>query len=146
MINSPLNGERNELIMPGLKHVHRYIRTTLGRKKWPIHKCDLPDCSHYVSSELVEGKFSICHRCGTRFVLTRALLELAKPHCLRCTERKINPEVKSIADKMLDDINLDELLMQDTESSSTTFVSEELKEESEDFDAILSSMITEQRR
>ena len=126
--------------MAGLKHVHRYEKATLGRNKWPIHRCDLPDCSHYISSELVSGKFSICHRCGERFVITKDLLKLAKPHCRKCIERKITSETKQIVDDILKD-----LLMEDAEgpgSSSVTSDTELMSEESNDFDATLSFMIT----
>jgi hypothetical protein len=90
--------------MPGLKHIHRYVKTTLGRNKWPIYKCNLPDCSHYISAELIDGKFSICHRCGERFIITKALTRLAKPHCLKCTEREIKPETKAFVDNLLEDL------------------------------------------
>jgi hypothetical protein len=96
--------------MPGLRHVHRYVKATLGRNKWPIYKCDLPDCSHYISAELVEGKFSICHRCGERFILDRKALELAKPHCRSCTEKKVNPEAMQVAEKLMEEFNLDDFL------------------------------------
>ena len=86
-------------------HIHRYQKSTLGRNKWPIYKCSLPDCNSYISAELVEGKFSICWRCGERFVITKALGRLAKPHCMGCTERnilkKLKPEDKQFVDNLL---------------------------------------------
>ena len=131
--------------MPGRKHIHRYVKATLGRNKWPIYKCDLPDCSHYISAELVEGKFSICHRCGERFILTAALLKLANPHCLRCTERKVDPVVKSVVDRMFDDLNIEDLLAQDSESSVVISDTDEPNEVMNELDEMLFSTTTEKK-
>ena len=127
--------------MPGLKHVHRYSRSTLGRNKWPIFKCSLPDCSHYISAELIDGKFSICHRCGERFVITKALAVLAKPHCSKCTNRKELPEEKKvIVDRMLDDV------LADIGLSETTSDTEETNDESGETDFIDMFMNTNSTR
>ena len=128
--------------MSGLKHVHRYEKTTLGRNKWPIHRCNLPDCNHYVASELVIGKFSICHRCGEKFIISKPVSRLAKPHCMKCIERKVKPEVKQLVDKMFNDLNLEELLTPESESLEITSNIELRNDESDEFESILSSMIT----
>lgn len=79
----------------GRKHVHKYQRVDIGRKNGPndrkkfiVFKCVLPDCTHYVEEALAEGKFCVCNRCNGLMTLTKAAMQLAKPHCPDCTKRK----------------------------------------------------------
>lgn len=67
-------------------HVHKYRRKFLGKKGYTVYACALPNCLHYVRRELAEGKESICWRCGKKFVITKADLRRAKPHCKKCTK------------------------------------------------------------
>lgn len=80
--------------MPAKTHVHQYLRAVgmlrnkdSGFKNY--YKCADPDCSHYLRTDLVLGKRSICNRCGKEFVLPAAqrMLKL-KPHCKACTKKK----------------------------------------------------------
>lgn len=84
------------------KHIHRYRRAKLGSQI--IYKCTLPGCTHYILKALVENRASICHRCGTSFIITKKTLKTcpAMPHCDDCTNRK--------EDELLVDQALDELI------------------------------------
>lgn len=71
------------------KHkVHKYRKVNIGRKEpYIVYRCMLPDCSHYLPESLIEGKKSICWRCGKEFVMTRAQMDPGityKPVC--CTK------------------------------------------------------------
>lgn len=95
--------------------VHQYVRKELKRKMtdepYVIFRCMIPGCTHYLREELAEGQKSICNRCGKDFILTKAAMELKKPHCVECTrgykrKGKLDERV-SVADIAL---NLDKLL------------------------------------
>ena len=69
-------------------HVHKYIRVKLGDKEHIVFKCALPNCPHNLAKDLVEGRLSICWRCNEAFVITKAQINLKRPHCLNCTKYK----------------------------------------------------------
>jgi len=66
------------------EHIHKYRKDVLG-KDYEIYRCVLPGCNHYISSQLIRGKFSICWRCGEPFVIK---IKHAKPHCDDCVAKK----------------------------------------------------------
>jgi DNA-directed RNA polymerase subunit RPC12/RpoP len=70
-------------------HVHKYQLLLWGRKKTPIFKCMLDDCTHYVMQKLALNRTSICWKCGRHFKLTKAKLTRKKPKCDYCSG-KIN--------------------------------------------------------
>src|SRR5271169_1268254 len=69
--------------MPVINHVHKYIRKTVGRNNFPIYRCILPDCSHFLQSALVEGRKSLCYFCDKEFIINRKQVArgIAKPQC-----------------------------------------------------------------
>lgn len=67
------------------RHVHKYIRKKLGKNSYTIFACVLPGCSHYVRKELVDGRTTMCWRCGAEIVMTKRTATLKKPHCADCT-------------------------------------------------------------
>ena len=69
-------------------HLHRYTRKKLGKNNYIVFKCNLAGCDHYVRKELAEGKIAECNRCGQPFILTKAAMQLAKPHCIKCVVPK----------------------------------------------------------
>jgi len=79
------------------KHTHKYIRGRLGEKH-VIFRCAFPDCTHYLAKEFVIGKLSVCNRCGEDFIMTRASVSLAKPHCESCTKSPKAEEQRNIKD------------------------------------------------
>jgi len=78
------------------KHLHKYKRTSIGRKKYVVYKCILPLCTHYIEKSLVEGKLAICNKCDKPMVMTKHAMTLAKPHCLDCTNRKVKVVVSEL--------------------------------------------------
>jgi hypothetical protein len=85
-------------------HVHRYEKAVLGKKRdYIVYRCNLPGCMHYLPKKLAKGKLSVCNRCENKFVLTPAALELQKPHCLDCTNRR-NPVNLDIIKDFLEEI------------------------------------------
>ena len=70
------------------KHTHQYIRIKIGKNKRPLMKCAVIGCTHTCKPELAPGRFSICNNCYCEFVLTKANIQLARPHCDNCTVHK----------------------------------------------------------
>lgn len=68
------------------QHVHQYQRVRLG-DSYIVYKCMLPGCTHYIRTELAEGRQSICPRCGGVFVLNKANMSAKKPHCKGCVKK-----------------------------------------------------------
>lgn len=68
-------------------HLHLYRRVKLS-KNYTVLKCQEPLCTHYISLKLAEGKMCRCNRCRQPMLLTRAALDLARPHCDLCTKSK----------------------------------------------------------
>ena len=87
-------------------HTHKYQKGSLGRNKWPIHRCMIPNCSHYISTELVEGKSTICWRCGENLIMGKAQMRMVKPHCSSCVERKVTSATKETVESILRDLDL----------------------------------------
>lgn len=79
-------------------HLHKYKKIDLGRNgnKFLVFKCTKPACSHYVAVHLAEGKLCECNRCGETMLLTKAAMQLAKPHCVNCVKRK-KTDVETVA-------------------------------------------------
>lgn len=76
---------------------HKYKRKWIGKNKdYEVFACVLPNCRHYISPELLEGKEYICWRCGGNMVATVNTRLLAKPHCKACTKTKTKePSLKT---------------------------------------------------
>lgn len=96
--------------MPKKKHTHKYRRVTQQPSGRIIWKCELPDCSHYTTPELVAGKKSICWTCEQEFVLTKALMsQRAKPTCLNCRRgnkkpRREDDSLTSVLNTRIEDV------------------------------------------
>lgn len=85
--------------MAKANHLHKYKKVNISRDKKPfiVFKCVLPVCSHYIAFKLAEGKLCACNRCGEMMLLTKASMQLTKPHCSSCVKRK-KPNVEVIAE------------------------------------------------
>ena len=71
------------------KHTHCYIRIKLGKNKRIEYKCSIPGCVHHLRyPELVVGRMTQCNRCNDEFIFEKRHLELAKPHCDKCTNSR----------------------------------------------------------
>jgi formylmethanofuran dehydrogenase subunit E len=88
--------------MPKVKHLHKYrkVNLTVNPTKAPywVFKCTLPDCTHYLREDMVEGKMVICNVCDEPMLMTRAAMLLARPHCINCTKFKDKEEKDALAD------------------------------------------------
>ena len=89
------------------KHIHKYKRIFLSKKKgikgYPVWRCMLADCSHYMAGETVVGRKSVCWKCGDSFTLTKFSLERVKPTCDTCRGIEL-PEVQAENKENLDNI------------------------------------------
>lgn len=74
-------------------HIHSYIR--MNKK---FMKCDHPQCHHYLRTELLKNKESLCPVCHEEtLILTREALRRAKPRCIKCSETKIAKTIRERA-------------------------------------------------
>jgi late competence protein required for DNA uptake (superfamily II DNA/RNA helicase) len=71
-------------------HLHRFRRVNLGEngKEYYVFKCTLPTCTYYIPLKMAENALCECNRCKNPMLLTKAALQLAKPHCGSCVKRK----------------------------------------------------------
>lgn len=78
------------------KHIHRYVRKVLG-KDYVVYACSLPECTHYMSEALMDGKLTICCRCGETCQMRRDERGnfKHKPHCIQCTRPPRNKKLTS---------------------------------------------------
>lgn len=97
-------------IMSKNNHVHKYIAMVLGGRRiirakdgskrivkksgYPIFKCTIPGCTHYVPAELALGRESICWVCGKVMVITQRSLRLKRPHHYECYSKESLVEIK----------------------------------------------------
>lgn len=85
-----------------MSHTHKYFKSFIGwgRNKKEIYRCALPDCPHYVFTNLVLMRNSICWNCGKEFVLPKAIsLLTSKPWCPECAKkRKKKPEEPTVVE------------------------------------------------
>jgi hypothetical protein len=80
-------------------HVHKYkleilgdvrVKRVNGKKLfekvggYPIYRCVLPDCPHYVPMMMAVGRKSICWKCGNEMVLTIRNIKTKKPKHREC--------------------------------------------------------------
>jgi|SRR5215204_7081642 len=83
--------------MASKKHIHRYQRAFIDKeKKYPVYRCNLPNCTHYLAKSLVKGKEGVCNRCGKTMIMGPLQLTLAKPHCLDCVKPKDEKKLAAI--------------------------------------------------
>lgn len=90
--------------MANKSHTHKYQKAKLGKdRSYIVYKCVLPECSHYITPELLPGKLAICFRCESKFVIERDMVrkgrEMLKLHCKNCTRNKTNETKVAAASK-----------------------------------------------
>lgn len=74
-------------------NTHKYRRVENKKTGTIIYRCDLINCTHYVTENLVWNRLSICWKCGEDFVFTKQLKYSKKnvqkkPKCLNCLNPK----------------------------------------------------------
>jgi len=82
-------------------HIHKYKRIEWGDNKTLVWRCMMENCAHYLHEPMVEGKRSVCWKCGKPFIMTKAHLMRVKPKCDACVNYKAGP---------IGELKLDELL------------------------------------
>lgn len=85
--------------MPVVNHIHKYQAQELGgerivrengKKKlikvggYPIYRCVIPGCSHYLPRSNTLGARCICHRCGEEMTMLTYNLNEVRPHHREC--------------------------------------------------------------
>lgn len=94
--------------------VHKYERVMWGKDNdYPIFRCRLPGCAHYVPEIFILGRQAICWGCGEVFVIDHEAKRRKRPHCPDCTKDKpwLRKHKETEEVKVKDILaNLDELL------------------------------------
>jgi len=91
-------------------HVHKYKYVNLARKEkepYHVYKCILPDCSHYIRLELIDGKQARCYKCDEVFTVREAKIKRGKQiyvklHCENCIQ---NSGTRRKKQQHIDDID-----------------------------------------
>lgn len=69
-------------------HVHKYERVEVGKNKWIVYRCTLPNCTHYLpNAELIVGRQSLCWGlCGGTTIYSQDDYnrKLKQPMCAGC--------------------------------------------------------------
>jgi hypothetical protein len=87
------------------KHVHKYRRMKVGKlKDYPIFRCFVPGCTHYVSEDLIINRECICWACDKPFVINLKLIRM-KPICQECKDKR-----KGDRPRLIEDFNLEDML------------------------------------
>ena len=72
-----------------LKHTHQYIRVRTTRDgKFYLFRCAHEKCTHREEKKFLEGRLSLCNKCGAEFKLTNEDLKRARPVCTNCSNTK----------------------------------------------------------
>jgi len=83
-------------LMASLNHIHTYIRRTGSDKlSWreSTFKCADVHCTQIALAIDLEGKASICAKCGlNEIVLDYEQLKLARPRCTECSMSRKDKE------------------------------------------------------
>ena len=95
--------------MQVIKHTHQYVRVKgMVRDGKPfLYRCGHPECSHREEKKFLEGKFSLCNKCGGEFKLTNEDLKRARPVCKNCSntnEAKTYRKVKEGITNVMEDL------------------------------------------
>ena len=71
-----------------LDHIHTYVRWKVAFGELQ-YRCANPDCLHTAPVSLIEGKRSICSKCGlNELILSKEDLRRVKPMCVECSNTK----------------------------------------------------------
>ena len=90
--------------MASLNHIHTYVRRT-GSDKLPwvesTFKCADPHCTQIELALNLEGKASMCSKCGlNEILLDHKLLKLARPRCSECSKSTKDKKVTEVKSKL----------------------------------------------
>lgn len=67
-------------------HIHKYKKILWGKSETPVWRCMLDNCPHYLHAGHIEGKRSICWKCGRPFIIDRTILNRVRPKCSSCID------------------------------------------------------------
>ena len=89
-------------------HVHKYKKSNIakkGNKKYEVWKCQLPNCTHYLTKSHVVGRLSLCWVCGDTCIVRRENdgAVRAKPHCPNCTKKA---KVDGLTEEMMETLGI----------------------------------------
>lgn len=82
------------------RHIHKYARVNNAYMR--VWRCMLPDCSHYLPNHqefLLEGKYTMCWKCGNTCIMNPAQMDMDKPLCDECLGV---PETTSISPGLME--------------------------------------------
>ena len=83
-----------------------YKRENLTRnpdkKPYFVFRCIKPACNSHIPVNRALGKLAECNRCNNPFILDKETVQLAKPHCQDCIERKVKPIIDDLSDLVKD--------------------------------------------
>jgi len=68
------------------KHIHTFVRYKNNQyKRKDLYRCNDPYCNYVHEVSFLEGKASLCTKCGAEFILTKEDLKRSRPRCINCS-------------------------------------------------------------
>lgn len=70
------------------EHSHKYEKIDMGRRNpWPVFKCLLPACRHFIPIKMSIGYINKCWECNKSFAIGKRNLLQVHPTCNECAGR-----------------------------------------------------------
>lgn len=67
------------------EHSHKYEKIDMGRRNpWPVFKCLLPACRHFIPIKMAIGYMNKCWNCHKTFAIGKRNLAQVHPTCNEC--------------------------------------------------------------
>src|SRR5947207_914367 len=77
------------------KHVHTFVRWRDNQWKRDLYRCFDKHCHYFVERSFLEGKASLCTKCGSEFTLSKEDLKRAKPMCVNCSNTREAKQIRA---------------------------------------------------
>lgn len=91
------------------KHIHKLFRVNGKHNK--MFKCAFPDCVfllHPGQFEILIGRYSLCHSCNNKFVITEQSLDEDMPICDDCRFKTVMTKI-GIDENIVEEVTIDAL-------------------------------------
>lgn len=69
---------------------HKYFKGIFKSSGTLIFRCGFGGCPHFLYEPMILGRYCICWRCGTAFIIVEKTLRCKKLHCIGCSRGRYN--------------------------------------------------------
>lgn len=118
------------------KHsIHKYYRGVFQPSGTIVYRCGIAGCPHFLFDPMVEGRISICWRCGVSFVVTKKSMKSKKMHCVNCTRGRYNKVIVKVKEESQFESEINRFFGNNFEESMKEEVKEERSENENKFES-----------